>query len=159
MRQFWILDGNGLIDGGVAGDIGSIVGKRAQSEGVFVGVLALLEQFDDEITATDVVHQIAEFHAAKRIVAEVLDHGATVGVTVRFGKLFFRQIRKSLQKKRPKLIGPSEVDNFFVGEDGVSERSAGTQQRSHQHRHDADSPPAAATENSARGEPRPNSIF
>jgi hypothetical protein len=35
--------------------------------------------------------------------------------------LRFRQARKSLQEKRPKFIGPYQVDNFLVREHGVRE--------------------------------------
>ena len=96
----------------MAGDIGSIVCQRAQGECVFVSILALPQQLLDEVATSDVVNQITEFHAAKRIVTEVLNDGAAIGVTVRLGELCFRQVWKSLQKKRPEFAGPDEIDDF-----------------------------------------------
>jgi hypothetical protein len=43
----------------------------------------------NEVTAANVVHQIAEFHAAKGIVAQVLDDGAAIGVAVCLLELVF----------------------------------------------------------------------
>src|ERR1700756_5789349 len=77
--ELGILDGNGLVDGRMAGNIGGVVRESAQRKGVLIGVLALQQQFTHEIPAANVVDQIAEFHAAKRIVAEVLYDGATIG--------------------------------------------------------------------------------
>src|SRR5689334_2861409 len=70
------------------------------------------------------MHQIAEFHAAKGIVAEVLDDGATIGVTVRFLELVFRERRESLEKKWAKFTGPYQIHNFFVGENGITRCAA-----------------------------------
>ena len=90
----------------MAGDIRGVVGKRAQSEGVLVGILALQYQLANEIAAANVMHQIAEFYAAKRIVTEVLDDGAAIGITVRHLELLFREPWKSLEEKRGQIIGP-----------------------------------------------------
>jgi hypothetical protein len=105
--QLGILDGNSLIYSRVTGDIGGIVRKRAQGKGVLVLILTLQKQLSNEVTAPNVVHQIAEFHTAKRIVAEALDDGAAIGVTVCFLELVFRERRKSLEEKRMELIGPN----------------------------------------------------
>jgi len=73
----------------LAGDIRSIVRKRAQGKGVLVCILTLQQQLLNEVTAANVVHQIAEFHAAKGIVAQVLDDGAAIGVAVCLLELVF----------------------------------------------------------------------
>src|ERR1700730_3614281 len=101
--QLGILDGNGLVDGRMAGDIRSIVRERAQGKGVLVCVMALQEQLPNEVTAANVVHQVAKFHATKRVVAEILDDSASIGVAVRYLELVFRERRKSLEKKRAEL--------------------------------------------------------
>ena len=60
--------------------IGRIMGQRSQGEGVFVDVLRITEQSFNEISAANVVNQVAEELAAKRIVAHVLNDGAAIGV-------------------------------------------------------------------------------
>ena len=105
----------------MACNIRRIMRQRSQSERVLVGVLALRQQLAHEITAANVVHQVAEFHAAKRIVAEVLDHGAAISVGVRFRELVLGKGWKPLQQKRVELIGPHQIHDFLVSEHRVSE--------------------------------------
>jgi len=119
-----ILNSNGLIDCRMSGDVRSIVRKRAQREGVLVGILTLQQELSHKVTAANVVHQIAEFHAAERIVAEVLDDSAAIRVTVCFLELLFRQRWKSLEKKRLQFIGPHQVHDFLVRQHGICERAA-----------------------------------
>src|SRR5258708_28609318 len=107
----------------MAGDIRGIVRERAQGEGLLVCVLALQQQLANEVAAANVVHQIAEFHAAKGIVAEILDDGAAIDVAVRFFELVFRERWKSFEEKWAKVIGPHQVYDLLVGENGVGERA------------------------------------
>ena len=79
------------VHGRMAGDIRGIVCQRAESKGVLVRVLALQQQFSNEVTTSNVVHQIAELHTAKRIVAKVLYDSAAIGISVSFLHLVFRQ--------------------------------------------------------------------
>src|SRR6202158_2569680 len=144
--QLGILDGNSLVDGRMAGDIRSIVRERTQGEGVLVRILALQYQLSNEVTAADVVHQIAEFHAAKGIVSEVLDDGASIGVSVRLLELLFRECWKALEKKRAELIGPQQVYDLLVGEHGVRERSTAAEEHEEDNCHHAHTPWAPATE-------------
>src|ERR1700704_1451816 len=102
--------------------------KSAQSEGVLISILTLCQQLPDEVSAANVMHQVAEFHAAEGIIAEVLNDGATGGVTVRLGDLFLRERWKSVEKKRAELVGPHQVNNFLVSENGVRRRNAGGQE-------------------------------
>src|SRR4029077_6937874 len=104
--QLRILNGNRCVDGGVTGDFRRVVCQRSQSKGILVRILTLQKQLSNEVTATDVVHQIAEFHASKRIVAEVLDDGSSIGITVRLLKLIFGQVRKTLEKERTNFTSP-----------------------------------------------------
>ena len=54
--QLGILNGHGLVDGRMTGNVGGVVRKRAQGKRVFVGVLALRQQFSDKVSAADVMH-------------------------------------------------------------------------------------------------------
>ena len=88
--QLGILNRNGRVHRRMAGDIGGIVCQRAKSKGVLVRVLALQQQFQNEVTAANVVHQIAELHTAKRIVAKILNDGAAIRISVGLLQLVFR---------------------------------------------------------------------
>jgi hypothetical protein len=90
----------------MAGYIRSIVRKRTQGKSILVRILTLQQQFLNEVTAANVVHQIAELHTAKRKVAEILDDGAAMGVTVRLLELDFRETGKSFKEKWAQLINP-----------------------------------------------------
>src|SRR5579863_2305470 len=127
--QLGILDGNGLVDGRMAGDVGSVVRKRTESKGEFVCVMTLQQQFSDEVSAASVVHQIAEFNGAEGIIAEILNHGAAIGVTVCFRDLRFRQLRKSIEEERADFVRPDEIYDFLMRQNGVRKRSTSTQQR------------------------------
>ena len=111
--QLRILDRDRLVDRRVAGDVGRIVRQGAQREGVLVGILALAQQFTNKVAAADVVHQVAEFPAAERVVAEVLDDGAAIGVGMRFLDLVFRESGISLQQERADLR-PSTAGRRFL---------------------------------------------
>jgi hypothetical protein len=49
--QTGILDRNSLVDSGMGGNIRSVVRERAEGKGVLVGVLALLQQLANEVSA------------------------------------------------------------------------------------------------------------
>lgn len=63
--------------------------QSAQRKGVLIDILALLPQFANEVSAPSVMGQVAEFRAAERIVTEILDNGASIGIGMCFFKLFF----------------------------------------------------------------------
>jgi len=138
--ELGILEGNGLIYGWMAGDVGGIVREGAQGEGVLVGILTLQEQLTDEITAANVVNQVAEFHTAEGIVAEVLDDRATIGVTVCLLELVLRERWKSLEKEWAEIRGPHQVHDFLVGEHGIGEGTTGAQEHDKRDSHRADGP-------------------
>jgi hypothetical protein len=93
LPQLWILNRDGLIDGWVSRDVRRVVRQGAEREGELVGVLTLEYQLANKVTAANVIHQVAEFHGTKRIVAEVLDDGASIGIRVRFFGLVVGQTR------------------------------------------------------------------
>jgi hypothetical protein len=65
------------------------------------------------------MHQVAEFHAAKWVVTEILNNGSAIRVTVCLLELVFRQRRKSHKQKRAHLVGPDKIHDLFVSEHRV----------------------------------------
>ena len=68
------------------------------------------------------MHQIAELRAAEGIVAEVLDDGAAIGVGMRLGELFLRESGIALQQEGAESVGPEQVNDLFVGQNGIRGR-------------------------------------
>src|SRR5277367_3099882 len=91
--QFWILDCDRLVYRWMASDIGGVVGECSQCKGVLVHVLTLEQQFAHEVSAANVMHQVAEFSAAEWVVPEILDDSAAVGVGMCFCDLVLGQPR------------------------------------------------------------------
>jgi len=52
------------------------------------------------------MHQVAELSIAERVVPEILDDSASIGVGMRLLDLSFRQSRISFEQKGADLIGP-----------------------------------------------------
>ena len=119
----------------MTGDIRRIVRQRAQGEGILVDILAFEQQLANKVSAADVMHQVAEFLAAERVVAEILDDGATIGVGMRLPDLVFRQPRISLEQKGPNLIGPEQVYDFLVRQHGVRGQTAAAHEHDEKERH------------------------
>jgi hypothetical protein len=117
--EFGILDGDCLINRGVAGDIRCIVRQGAKRKGVLVNILTLEQQLANEVSAANVVHEVAEFLTAERIIAEILDDRPSIGISVGLFELIFRQSGKPLEQKGLDLIGPEQVDDFLVRKNGV----------------------------------------
>ena len=84
----------------MAGDVRRIMGQRAQGKCVLIGIAALRQQFTNEVSATNVVHQVAEFDAAEWIVAQVLYNGPAIGVGMSFFELLFGEPRIALEDER-----------------------------------------------------------
>ena len=74
------------------------------------------------------MRQVAELLTAEWEVAEVLNDGAAVGIGMRLPNPVFRQRRKSLEKQRPDLIFPEQVDNFLMRQDGLCKRATAVHQ-------------------------------
>src|ERR1700676_2672478 len=103
--------------------------------------------------------QIAEFHAAEGIVAEVLDDGAAVSVTVCQLELLFRKGRKALEEQRADLIGPEKVDDFLVGEHGIGRRTRGAEKQDDKDSGQTDTPGVPTTRRNGLGEASPILFF
>jgi len=122
--QLWILDRDGMVDGWVSRDVGRVVGQGAEREGKLVGVLTFKYQLANKVSAANIMDQVAEFDGTKRVVAEVLDDGPSVGVGMRFFDLVVGQVRIPAEEEGTKCIAPEQVDNLLVREDGVRGSSA-----------------------------------
>ena len=84
------------------------------------------------------MHQVAEFSTAERIVAEILDDGPSVRIGVGIPDLIFRQPRISLEQQGPNRVGPEQVNNFLVGQNGVRGRTVTADQHDEKNRQYAD---------------------
>src|SRR5579862_2018464 len=114
----------------MADRIANVVRQGADGEGVFVDVLSVAEQVGDEISGADVVGEVAEELFAEGVIAHVLDRRAAVGVGVRLAQLRLGGIGKAGEQQRTNAVVPCEIDQFFVGEDGIA-RSAEREQVRH----------------------------
>jgi hypothetical protein len=74
------------------------------------------------------MHQVAELSAAKRVVTEILDDGAAIGVRMRLSEIVFRQTGISLEQQRTKLRSPYQIHDFLVRQDGVCVRATAEHQ-------------------------------
>src|SRR5260370_74280 len=96
LSQLGIKNGDGAIrSNAMSVRIRRIVRHSAEREGVFVQILGIAQQNYHEIAAADVMRQVAEEHAAVRVVTHVLNDGAPVSVTVGFAQLFAQYLRKT----------------------------------------------------------------
>ena len=119
--QFRELDGNGEVGGvSVAERIADVVRERADSEGQLVRVVRIAEEIDDKVSGANVVGQIRKRLIAEWVVSDVLNDATTVGIgtcAIEFGG---GQVRIAAQEQGNDGILPREVDELFVGKQGVS---------------------------------------
>ena len=64
--------------------IGGIVGERPEREGIFIDVLRIAQESQDEVSAANVMSQVADESTAVWVIAHVLDNGAPIGIGVGF---------------------------------------------------------------------------
>ena len=112
----------------MTGNVRRVVRQCAECKGVFVDVLAFEQQLANKVSAANVMHKVAEIPAAERIVAEVLNDGAAIGVGVRLFDLVFGKAGIAFQQKRADFVGPHQVHNLFMGQDGIGGRTTATHQ-------------------------------
>ena len=70
------------------------------------------------------MHQVAEFSAAEWVVAEILDDRAAVSIGVRLFDLVFRESGNRLSRRGRISIGPEQVDDFLVRQNGICGQAA-----------------------------------
>ena len=78
--------------------IADVVRERADSEGQFIWIPRVAQQAANEIRRSDVVRQIAKKLVAERIVAEILDGRAAVGIGVRLSQFGLGRARKPAEQ-------------------------------------------------------------
>src|SRR5579863_7487856 len=115
-------------------DVGHVVRQRAEGESIFLGILTLPEHFFNEIAAAHVMNEVAEFLAAEGVIAKILNNGATVGVGVRFLDLVVGQAWETVFNERENVRSPEEIDDLFVGQNRIGERSSAAKNQRHQDR-------------------------
>jgi hypothetical protein len=84
------------------------------------------------------MHQVAEFPTAEPIVAEILDDRASVRVGISLPDLVFRQSGISLEQERLDLIGPPQVYDFLVRQNGVRGRAVAAHEHNEKDGHYTD---------------------
>src|ERR1051326_1892751 len=99
--------------------VSRVMSHGAKSKRVFIAVFRFLEKVENEIAASNVVHQVAEELAAERVVAHVLNDASTVGIGMRLYQISGRGARESTQKQRLQTGVPRGINNRFMTEDGV----------------------------------------
>ena len=80
-------------------------------------VWALRRRLKDEVAGADVVGEVGEEGVAERIVAEVLDGAAAIGVGVGLMELGFGEGGVVFEEDGADGLLPGEVDQLFMGLD------------------------------------------
>jgi hypothetical protein len=78
------------------------------------------------------VGEVGEEGVAEGVVAEVLDGAAAVGVGVGLTDLGFGESGEALEQEGTDGLLPGEVDELFVGLDGVGDTARGRQEEDEQ---------------------------
>ena len=96
------------------------MGQCSEREGELIDIPRLAHECGHKIAAADIMGQLAEKLAAERIIAEILDNRATIGVGMRFNQLVRRGIREAFEKEGLKILIPGRINDRFMSQDGVS---------------------------------------
>src|SRR5258708_5981397 len=107
-------------------DIRAVMRNGAEGERIFVQIARFLEQRRKKIRASDIMHQVAEEAAPERIVSEVLNDAATVGVTMRDLEFRFSGVWKALEQDRLDGVVPEAIHQGLVRQHRVGLASFGT---------------------------------
>jgi hypothetical protein len=114
------LDGDREVDGGTVADgVADVMRERADSEGQLVGSLRVVKKGENEVAGADIVSEVGEEFVAERVVAEVLNGTAAVGVAVGFLELGFGEGGVVFEENGADGLLPGEVDEFLMSLDGV----------------------------------------
>ena len=95
------------------------MGQCAQRKCVLIRVVALRQQFTNEVSGANIMHQVAEFDAAEWIVSKVLYHRPTIRVGMSFLDLILRETGVPVENQWQDFIRPQQVNDLFVGQHGV----------------------------------------
>jgi hypothetical protein len=91
----------------------------------------------NEISASNIVHQIAELFAPEWVVAKILNYRAAVGVGMGLLQLVRVEAREAFEQQRLNLRRPKEIDNLLVRQDRVRKRIPTHAQQGKQQRNNA----------------------
>ena len=119
--QLGIDGSHPCIDCRVAPGVGSVMAECPQGKGKLVDIARFPQHDRDEISRAHIMEIIGEFVAAERIVANVLNNRATVGVGMSCLEFVFCGCWESFQEGRLDVGVPGNVNEFFVGENTVGE--------------------------------------
>src|SRR5580704_17620685 len=110
-------------------NVGGVVCQRAQRKRVVVDVVGIAEHRHHKVTAAYVMRQIAEQRAAVRIIAQVLNDGPAIGISLGGIQFIFGSMGKFLAKQWLELRFPHHVDDGLMSENGVAKRLNGIRQK------------------------------
>ena len=96
-----------------------VVRERADGESVLGYIFCVSQQRLDEITAADVMREVAEKRAAVRVVAHILNDGSAISVGLRPAQILLGCRREFFQEERLDVHLPSGIDDGLMREDSV----------------------------------------
>src|SRR5271166_61387 len=100
--------------------IGHVVGKGTECKRIFVQIVRFGDKRENEIAAPNIVREITKELAAERIVAHVLNDGASIGIGMGLLQFLRSRAGKALQQQRLDPIIPCCIDNRFMRQDRVA---------------------------------------
>ena len=71
---------------------------------------------------------------AEGVIAHVLNDASAIGKSVRFPQVFLGRFGKALFQERFDLVFPQQVDDLFVGENGICRTEANHKQKDEKHK-------------------------
>src|SRR5215469_13119675 len=102
------------------------MGHGAESKCKFVQRLRIPDEVVDEISAAQVMNQVAEELFTLGVIADVLDDAAGICVAMSFHQVRRGSLWKSLQQHRLDALIPSGINNRFMREDGIGKQRLAT---------------------------------
>ena len=104
----------------VAYVVADVVGERPNREGELVSILGIAKEMNDEVAGADVMGQVGDEGVAERIVANVLNDAARIGVGACLFQLFCGDAGIPAAQQRHDRTLPGQVDQLFVGKERIS---------------------------------------
>jgi hypothetical protein len=100
--------------------IGGVVGKSTHRKCIFIQILELGDERENEIAAPNIVREITKESATERIIAHVLNACSSISVGIRLLQFFASRAGETLQQCRPDSIIPRYIDDRFMSQDSVA---------------------------------------
>ena len=99
--------------------VADVVRERADSEGQLIGIVCAAKEVDDEVAGAHVVGEIGKEGIAERIVANVLNDTAAVGVGACLVKLRGGKAGIAAEEQGRDRLLPGEIDKLLMGQHGI----------------------------------------